>query len=182
MNFVDKHFGRLGNRMFQMAYIYAQFRDGTIPDIYLQNQKYFDKYREEIKQLYGENITYIDKVGIQVRRGDYVNNPFYVDLSTTDYYQRAIDLFPNEKFLITSDDIEFCKGLFAGYNVEFSVLNGEEGLKEFAGCKSQIIANSSFGWWAAYLNPNPDKKVIYPKNWFGDGVQRVGFPSEWMAL
>ncbi len=164
-----------------MAFIYSQFRDGAIPDIYLQDPKYFDKYKDEILKIWGEGIGHEDWVAIHIRRGDYVNNPFYVDLLQTDYYQRARELFPNEKFLVFSDDIEECKKLLPNQeNVYFVQGKSEEqDLKLMASCKGIIMANSSFSWWGAYLSK---AKIVYPKAWFVDGVQRVGFPNDWIAL
>lgn len=183
MNFLDRHFGRLGNRMFQNAYIYAQFKDGKIPDIYLQNPKYFDKYRDEIKRLFGEGIGYDERVAIHVRRGDYVGNPFYVDLSKTDYYGSAMNDFGGEQLLCFSDDIKWCKDYFKFVKrMDFSEDRiEEEDLKLMASCKGIIMSNSSFAWWAAYLG-NENKKVICPKMWFLDGIQRVGFLKEWIAI
>ena len=54
-------FGRLGNQMFQGAYIYAQMLDGVIGDIYVQDPKYFEKYKNQIVRLYGGGIGYIDR-------------------------------------------------------------------------------------------------------------------------
>lgn len=177
-------FGRLGNSLFQYAYIYAQMKDGTIPDIFLQDPAYFEKYEREIKELFGQNIGYTDAVALHVRRGDYVDNPFYVDLSQTDYYQKAIREFPVDKYLVFSDDIAYCKDIW-GTDLRFEFVersNEVEDLNLMASCKSQIIANSSYSWWAAYLNPNKDKKIIYPNKWFQDNVQRVKFPQSWKAL
>ena len=78
-------FGGLGNAMFQYAYLYGQLEDGVIPNIYLQDEKYFQKHRNKIKRLFGGGIGHIDKVSLHIRRGDYINNPFYVDLTKTDY-------------------------------------------------------------------------------------------------
>jgi len=50
-----------------------------------------------------------------------------------------------------------------------------------ASCKAIIMANSSFSWWAAFLG-NPQKPVIAPKKWFGDGIERVGIPAGWTRL
>lgn len=184
----DALFGRLGNRMFQMAYIYAQMKKGVIPDLYLQDVKYFQGVIEEIKELFGEGITRnTPYVSIHLRRGDYVNNSFYVDLSKTDYYQKAIALFPDSSFLVFSDDTVFAKQMFKGIYDEdrFTIVEGKseiEDLNTMASCEHQIIANSSFSLWAGILNPNPDKKVIAPKEWFTDKVERVGFPKDWIQL
>ena len=175
--------GRFGNEMFRDAYIYAQMREGVIPDIYLQDEKYFKKYEDEIKQRFGEGIGFLPRVGVHVRRGDYVNNAFYVDLASTDYYERAMAMFPGKQFAIFSDDTEFCKKRFIGYNIK--VVEGGTELEDFnmlASCESQIIANSSFSWWAAYLNPHPKKTVIAPLAWHPDGIERTKIPTEWIKI
>jgi hypothetical protein len=174
-------FGRLGNQMFQGAYIYAQMRDGAIDDIYVQDPKYFEKYRSEIMKLYGDGIGYKNKVAIHVRRGDYVDNPFYVDLTKTDYYKRAIAEFPDAKFLVFSDDIDFCKTYFIGEQYEFDESNEIDALNAMASCVGHIIANSSFSWWGAYLAPYT-KKVIAPKLWYTDNVERTKTPDSWIRI
>lgn len=188
----DKIFGRLGNRLFQMAYIYAEFRKGNVPDIYIQDFNYFKDYEEEIKKLYGEGIGYIPYVSIHVRRGSnpinseepkYSENPFYIDLTKTDYYERAIALFPTKKFLVFSDDIEWCKEKW-GNNPKFQIMEGTE-LEDFnimSSCESHIIANSSFSWWSAFVSPNLGKTVVAPKEWFADGIKRVTFPDSWKII
>jgi len=183
MNFVQKHFGRLGNSLFQYAYIYAQYREGNIPDIYLQDPKYFEKYKNEIILLFGENTGYDPRVSLHIRRTDMVTNNFDVNLSETDYYDKAIAMFPNYKFLVFSDDIPWCKERFKGEQFEFSEgLTEEQDLKLMASCCHNIIANSSFSWWAAYLNSNIDKKVICPKQNYIDGQTRRINPPEWITI
>ena len=175
-----KLFGRLGNTLFQMAYIYAQSREGKIPDIYVQDEKYFKKYKGEIKTWFGQDIGWVDQVSIHVRRGDYVNNPFYVDLSKSDYYERAMKFFPDADFLVFSDDIEWCKRQDVFEGCEFS--EGLSDLDDFnlmASCNGHIIANSSYSWWAAYLG---NGKVIAPRAWYTDGVERTVVPSEWKRI
>lgn len=187
----DIIFGRLGNRIFQGAYLYAQARElGT--DFYFQDHKYFDKYEAEIKQLFGEGIGYLEQIGVHVRRAanpinpnepKYSENPYYVNLSETDYYEKAMALFPNEKFVIFSDDPAFCKEKFKGENIQVMEKGNEiEDFNILASCKSQIIANSSYSWWAAYLNPNPSKVVVAPKQWFADGIERTKIPDTWIKL
>lgn len=179
----DTLFGRLGNRLFQMSYIYAQFRDELIPDIYLQDYMYFDHYRPEIKRLFGSGINQIDYIAIHVRRGDYVNNPFYVDLWQTDYYEKAIAEFPNERFMIFSDDIEWCKENFIGKEYTFNEDDVDyEALNTMASCKGIICANSSFSWWAAYLSNCG--KVVAPSvdNWYNSKEELTKCPSEWVRI
>jgi len=190
MNFLDKTFGRLGNRMFQMAalYSYAQHMADSHKkplDIYFQDPGYFEMFEEDIRQLYKQEGEPLDYVAIHIRRGDYVDNPFYVDLTKTDYYKDAIKQFPDHKFLVFSDDINWCKGYLCNDRVDYSEGKSEyEDFNLMTRCKHQIIANSSFSWWAAYLNPNPNKKVIAPsvKNWHPDGVERTVCPQEWIRL
>lgn len=182
-----KLFGRLGNQMFQMAYILGKHFKGEIDDYFVQDPKHFDECGHYVKKMFGDDIYPIDKVAIHVRRGDYVGNQFYVDLALSDYYQKAISYFPHgTKFMVFSDDIEYCKLYF--YNEKnHTFLFSEEtdpvkSLNFMAGCKHQIIANSSFSWWAAYLNPNPNKIVIAPKAWYSDGVERTKCPESWLRM
>jgi hypothetical protein len=152
---------------------------GEIPDIYVQDESFFEGYEDEIKQLFSEGITPIDQVAIHVRRGDYVGNSFYVDLMETDYYERAMEEFPGEKFLVFSDDIEWCKKQEIFKDCEFS---GSDELTDFnrmAGCKGVIMANSSYSWWAAYLSKG---KVVAPLEWYSDGVSRTTTLDNWTVI
>lgn len=183
-------FGGLGNHLFQYAYIYAQARKGLITDIYLQSETYFKEYGEEIRKLYGYGIGKIDMVSLHVRRGDYINNPFYVDHTKTDYYEEALKEFTGEKFLVfcadrqpgsdDTGDMEWCKERFKGSQFEF--YQGKDEIEDFntmASCKAHIIANSSFSWWAAYVSGN---KTVCPSEWFTDGAQRISLPDNWTKI
>jgi|SRR3990167_713058 len=190
---LEIQFGRLGNKMFQYAFLYAESRRRGM-DFYFQDPKFFEGYEEEIKQLFGEGIGYLSQVGVHVRRGanpinpdesKYSENPFYVNLADdTDYYERAMALFPEDNFLVFSDDPSWAKEKFKD-NPRVQVMDkGDEveDLNLYASCHSQIIANSSWSFWGAYLNPNEAKKVIAPLKWFSDGVDRVGFPPSWQRI
>jgi hypothetical protein len=177
--------GRLGNQMFQFAFLYAYAKEHGC-DYYFQDPKYFEKYANEIKALYGDitwaGIKMIDKVSIHIRRGDYVGNSFYVDLMATDYYQKAMAEFPKgTQFLVFSDDIEWCQKQEVFQKAcNFSFSNTElEDLNEMMTCNGHIIANSTFSWWGAWLGKG---KVIAPKAWYADGVERTVCPKTWIRL
>lgn len=188
----DKMFGRLGNRLFQMAALieYAYKND---TNIYFQDEKWFKDSKEQVIKLFSEGIGYLSQTAIHVRRGSnpinpeepkYSENPFYVDLTKTDYYERAIALFPNDNFLVFSDDPTWCKEKW-GNNSRFQIMEGGneiDDLNMMASCQNLIIANSSYSWWAAYLCPNPAHRVIAPKMWYSDNVERTILPSDWEVI
>lgn len=188
-------FGRLGNQMFQGAYLLAQVKKGMIPSIYVQGEEFFEEAREEVRALFSQGIKEpIDMVAIHVRRAanptnpdepKYCDNLFYVNLFDTDYYERAMDMFPDEDFIVFSDDIEWCKQQDIFRGCEFSAGKTDiEDMNLMAACKGIIMANSSFSFWAAYLNPNPDAKIIAPsvENWHPDGVERTVCPQGWTRI
>ena len=181
----DLIFGRTGNRMFQMAFVYAWCKKNRplfngMPDFYLQDPKYFEGYEQEIKQLYGSNIPKkTDMVAIHVRKGDYMGNPFYVDLMETPYYRDAMALFPGESFVVYSDDIEWCKQQKIFQGCEFSDKLYLDAMNEMASCKAIIIANSTFSWWAAYISPYASK-IVAPKAWYSDKIERTICPDNWI--
>lgn len=172
--------GRLGNQMFQYAYLYAQARRGFIPDVYVQSPEHFEEFEDEIRTLYSAGIVPIDQVSIHVRRTDYVNNPLYVDLAQTPYYEKAMTEFPHASFLVFSDDMDWCKQqrLFAG--CDFS--EGHTDVEDFnlmAGCRGHVISNSSFSWWAAFVGGGDS---VAPLLWYSDGVERTKCPPQWKRL
>lgn len=181
----DQLFGKLGNRMFQMAFIYAWAKEhGT--DIYLQDPKYFEKYANEIKMLYGDatwqDLELIDKVSLHVRRGDYVGNLFYVDLMQTDYYQKAMAEFPNRKFLVFSDDVEWCKQQEIFKDCYFSTGQTElEDMNLMSKCNGHICSNSTFAFWGAWLGKG---QTVCPDetNYYSDGYPRTVFPKIWTRI
>ena|SRR3990167_303941 len=190
------HFGRLGNNLFQFAYIYSQVRKGEISDIFLQDPKHFEGYEEEIRQLFGIGDGSEPYVAIHLRRAsnpinpnelEYSKNPFYYNLVESDYYKKAMAFFPNERFLVFSDDIEFAKNYFIGGEYEFDETKDSiEALTRMSNCKSVIIANSSFSWWGGFLcYPQGNYKIIAPskEHWYTDkSTTRTVIPKEWIRL
>jgi hypothetical protein len=93
-----------------------------------------------------------------------------------------------EAYVIFSDDIDWCKSVF-GISEEIYYIEGEEDyidLYLMSMCTHNIIANSTFSWWAAWLNKNPDKVVVAPKTWFGPAIQDKPtdniIPLEWIRI
>jgi hypothetical protein len=129
----------------------------------------------------GNNQTLLEEidaapvsVSLHVRRGDYTLAAEGNIALPLDYYRRAIDFirqrFEHPVFFIFSDDIEFAREslptgmhrVFVEGNDDFS---SYEDLRLMAACQHHIIANSSFSWWGAWLNPSPDKLVVAPRHW-----------------
>lgn len=128
------------------------------------------------KQLILESSS----VCIHLRRGDYVKpGSAYVDLSSTDYYRKAMDyaksILPDAKFFFFSDDLDYVKGVFQSDNVYYVDCNkGSNGyldIKLMSLAKVNIMANSTFSYWASYID-NEHKTVIYPKQWFCEWTGR----------
>jgi hypothetical protein len=197
MKSVRETIGGLGNIMFKNAYLWAQMREGHIPDIYVQSEKYWAKYKDEIRTLYGRGIGRDERVALHIRRGDYLKvSQFHINLWDTPYYREAVQQFPKgTKFLVfckdnqseaqDQDDREWCERnlLLLGIDFELHTHGSEtDDLNAMASCKGLIGANSSFSWWAAYLNPHQDKKVVFPTKWFVDGNQRTELLDEWIQL
>lgn len=197
MKSVRETIGGLGNLMFKNAYLWAQMRQGKIRDVYVQSSKYWEKYKDEIKTLYGRGIGRDEKVALHIRRGDYLKvSQFHINLWDTNYYKDAVKLFPaNTKFLVfckdnqneaqDADDREWCERNLPQLGIDFELYkhtNETDDLNAMASCRGIIMANSSFSWWAAYLNPHQDKKIICPVGWFVDGNQRTDLEPEWIKL
>jgi hypothetical protein len=157
--------------------------DNTNFDGYFQSSRYFDHCKETIiKQFSFKNeylesaksflLPYHDKtlVSVHVRRTDYLNLQNHHPVLTLDYYTKAFDYFkdtPNVLFIVTSDDIEWCKENFAQDNIVFSNNPHPTDMCITSLCHHNIIANSSFSWWGSYLNTNINKIIIAPTIWFG---------------
>lgn len=169
------------------------FQDNTRLVGYYQSEKYFKHRRQEIIDLF--DIPKYPKqegiVSIHVRRGDYVKLARKHPPVTIEYLLAAINQFVDDgyHFKFFSDDITWCKENFKGERFSFSegkTMKEDMGL--MASCEHNIIANSTFSWWGAWLNQNPDKIVIAPKQWFGPGYQdrilRVDdiVPQNWIKL
>jgi hypothetical protein len=146
---------------------------------YFQSEKYIDKsdlfVNEEIysslKERYKEILP--NSIGIHVRRGDYLNQQQYHPILPVEYYNNAIERITRDykvnNILVFSDDIPWCKEQFGtGY---YYIENNKdyEDLYLMSLCTHQVIANSSFSWWATFLSDTGMK--IFPREWFGKDKQ-----------
>lgn len=176
--------GRLGNQMFQLAFLYNHARL-NYKDRWFQDPTFFKENEEEIKRIFRNGIPKepLDYVAIHVRRGDYVGHDHFIDLMNTSYYEEAKRLFPHSRFMVFSDDIEWCKEQSIFQECVFSQGTEIYDMNNMAVCIGHIIANSSFSWWAAYIAPYT-KKVVAPsvKNWCTDGIERTVCPPEWIRI
>jgi hypothetical protein len=135
-------------------------------------EKYSFKHKQEDKQERG-GVQELEFVSIHVRRTDYLAlSDIHLNLGTA-YYEEAISNFSKEKsiFLIFSDDVEFIQQepLFRNLVNKHIITNqdDEHCFWLMSACHHNIIANSSYSWWASYINLNPNKLVVYPSKWFG---------------
>ena len=151
---------------------------------YFQSEKYFDFCRSLILDnlVFKENIVKDSKklfnsldiepeetTSIHVRRGDFLKRPLHHPVQPPEYYIEAIKYTKNKNYLVFSDDVEWCKRSFKNNkDVYFSEDNNPfVDLYSMSKCMNNIIVNSSFSWWGAWLNTNINKQVIAPSNWFG---------------
>jgi hypothetical protein len=143
-----------------------------------------------------DHIGSCTSVSVHVRRGDYVSNPkttAYHGVCSTEWYESAaakiLEKVNNPTFFVFSDDCEWAKA-----NLHFQCPtvfvepspDGQEciDMHVMSLCQHNIIANSSFSWWAAWLNANPNKIVIAPQNWFIAGPKQTNdlIPMNWLRI
>ncbi len=171
---------------------------------YWQSEKYFAHIKDDLRKtfifpdLIGYNLELMQKmsetnsISIHVRRGDYVGHELYDNICNLDYYKKAIQYIQtnvdNAKFFVFSNDIEWCKANI-GINDAIYV-TGNTGCDSYRDmqltslCKHNIIANSSFSWWGAWLNNNPNKLVLVPHKFFNGDVYNESdiYPTSWIKI
>jgi hypothetical protein len=198
---------QLGFHYFEPHYHYAPIPYEPNMQIsgYFQSEKYFAHHKEEIKELFSpsEEIqrflkeNYQDILDHPNTVAIYVRSFLEEDPKQTcfitygrDYYKKAMEFFSGEDvlFVVFSNKMNWCKKLLKGLPGKIRFIEGEKYYHDFylmSRCKHHIICNSTFSWWAAYLNPNQGKKVITPKIWFNPNFEadtKDLLPSEWISL
>lgn len=172
-----------------------------IIDGYFQSEKYFLDNKKEVLEIFRpneeiediiykkySNILTKNSVSLHVRRGDYIRYPTHHPVLSVDYYLTGLNIIKNyDNVIVFSDDIEWCKENFKFKNI-FFIEREKDYIELFlmAKCKNNIIANSSFSWWGAWLNQNIDKIVIAPNVWFGPVYHHYNMqdliPETWVKV
>jgi hypothetical protein len=170
------------------TYQEPEFRYNKLPSVdniclvgNFQSEKYFHDKKNEIINLFnfeneihdnikkfinektnGEKLT-----AIHVRRGDYLLKPNFHPTCSIDYYKEAMSIINEGKYILISDDMDWCRKNFIGEKFIFSPFTNEiNDLYLLINCDNHIIANSSFSWWGSYLCQK-NNNTIAPKIWFG---------------
>ena len=172
-------------------------------DGYWQSEKYFTDIKDTVRKHFrfrtdllnertkecASHLCETASVSIHIRRGDYLNESGW-DKSETDFYQQAQSYILKQEehpvFYVFSDDMEWCRTRFKGENYRLVDWNtGNDSWQDMylmSQCKHNIIANSSFSWWGAWLNNNPQKIVIAPEQWFCFSPNYDIIPIGWVTI
>lgn len=169
---------------------------------YWQDERYFKNVAVEVKDAFrfkhiddrnldiAKEMYNCNSVSLHVRRGDYAT--FGMSLMNKDYYFRTVEYVKAcvdaPRFYIFSDDTEESEKIAKDMGIDYSLIchnTGNDSYKDMflmSQCKHNIIANSSFSWWGAWLNMNGDKIVVAPKVW--DAKRKTFHPqlTEWILL
>lgn len=198
--------------VFEPYFQYWQAIKNVPNDCYLmgcwQSEKYFSVIAKQIRKDFvfrpkmnsqnvqlALNISQVNAISLHIRRGDYANNPKVTathGLCPISYYQDAIKYISNQVeqpyFFVFSDDMIWAKEnlkidlpcIYIDHNQGAESYND---MRLMSLCQHHIIANSSFSWWGAWLNPSPDKIVIAPKKWFATTRNTKDLlPQSWIKL
>lgn len=164
------------------------------------------RYFEDIEDLIRKTFVFSDideqnmdlancmnnenSVSIHIRRGDYLKLPQY-NVCQEEYYNNAINKikqrYLNPIAYVFSNDPTWCEIFMKQFDIKYVVINHNQGLDSYkdmflmSQCKHNIIANSTFSWWGAWLNNNPDKCVISPRYWFSNRLVSPNMPT-WIQI
>lgn len=176
-------------RGYWQSFIYFEKHWSHIKKYFELREEVLARVKKQVGQLSQGNPT----CSIHVRRKDFLNFPDKHPICPEDYYLEALikieEKHPGCVYLICSDDLEWCKKVFKG--PEFKYVQGNEDILDLylmAICEHNIICNSTFSWWSAWLNENKNKTVITPdeSNWFGVNLKHLDIsnllPKDWVRI
>ena len=170
-----------------LSYYPQAFEKGIVfYDGFWQLHSYFKDCEDDVRKAFtfqnidGENMSLAEEmrsansVSIHFRRGDYLQIP-RLQVCDEVYYRKTIDYIlekvDNPVFYVFSNDVEWSEQFMGGFSVDFKIVENNQGADSYkdmflmSQCKHNIIANSSFSWWGAWLNQHPDKIVVAPNDW-----------------
>ena len=174
----------------------------SIIDGYFQSIRYFNKYSNEIIKFLNfpiPSVTVKYDISLHIRRGDYLLGNCYVILSY-DYYINSINyicahsIIKQPHILIVSENTQDCTEYIKHFKTKIShictidvidhSIQDWEQMLVMSTCNHNIIANSTFSWWSAYINTNPNKIVCYPSQWYNNKVIPTLelFPESWIQI
>jgi hypothetical protein len=208
ISFLHRPYKYIHENHFHFESRFLQLPNNVYLDGYWQSHLYFQEFSQSIRselqpltppspknQALLDEIISCNSIALHIRRGDYVSNfkaAVYHGTCSLEYYQKAITeiikRIESPRFYIFSDDFEWtkanlkiaCPTIYVDQNTNDQSF---EDLRLMSHCKHQIIANSSFSWWGAWLNPNPEKIVIGPKQWFlVNKDTSTLFPTQWLRI
>lgn len=169
---------------------------------FFQNERYFKRCESLVREYFEPKSEVRERLeanhghllagscSIHVRRSDYLVQQGHHPVLEPDYYRRAMEFIRDrssvERFLVFSDDPKWCEGHFGP---ECVVVRGNQEIEDMflmSMCSHHIIANSSFSWWGAWLNPSSDKVVVSPSVWFGPNLKHHDtsdvIPKHWSKV
>lgn len=201
---------KIENIFYQKGHAFEdiEYKKNLLIHGYFQSEKFFienkndiiEKFKKGIKSdyiKYNNIITFLEKikinkkpiVSIHVRRGDYLKFPHIHPVCNLDFYLKAMNIIKNKigeiNFLFISDDKNWIRENFSNLGIISPFNDDVEDLILMYKSDHNIIANSTFSWWGAYLNENEEKIIIAPKLWFGLGGpqdQQDTIPDDWIKI
>lgn len=160
----------------------------------LYNTFFFLKTNNKRNEEIIAKVRETNSVSIHIRRGDYVNHPWFKGICGIDYYKRAIthieDNVKPELYCVLSNDVDWCRKELELFMPKDKIVyvDWNKGTESYVDmqimslCKHNIIANSSFSWWGAWLNKNQNKIVIAPSKWKNIKLATDPVPASWIKL
>jgi len=188
-------FMKLGKNIYLEGYWFDERYFKDIKDIIYTDFTLSNGLSEKFKP-HEKTISVTDSISIHIRRGDYINNPVFKQLfaaCSIEYYRSALEkILPVTKkphLFIFSDEIEWAEQ-YLRFSVPATYISNKdadspnEEMILMSMCKHNIIANSSFSWWGAWLNKNPYKIVVAPEKWLNSDRSdiAVSLPESWLKL